>query len=267
MVEAQIMLEILFNKNQLLPRLREEFTNAEGCIPHLKKEGIPIKFGIELLVQMSLHKRCNVETLTGVLRHLEPDMVRMSALLTRCVEADLVDFNEDTHTFITRFGVAPEVQKELDAYMYPLPMLIEPRKLNNNSDCAYLDQLDHSVILKDNHHEDDVCLDHLNGMNKVSLSINVPVLNTIQNKWKGIDKRKEGETHDDFKKRKKAFEKYDRTTRDVINIFLKNGNKFYLTHKYDARGRTYSCGYAINYQGNDWNKACIEFTNKELPTS
>jgi len=39
-----------------------------------------------------------------------------------------------------------------------------------------------------------------------------------------------------------------------------------LTHKYDKRGRCYSQGYHVNPQGNDWNKAVIEFAEKEPVT-
>jgi DNA-directed RNA polymerase len=37
-----------------------------------------------------------------------------------------------------------------------------------------------------------------------------------------------------------------------------------MTHKYDKRGRTYSQGYHIQPQGSDWNKAVIEFADKEI---
>ena len=38
---------------------------------------------------------------------------------------------------------------------------------------------------------------------------------------------------------------------------------FYLTHAYDKRGRTYAQGYHVSYQGNDWNKACVQFGRAE----
>ena len=44
------------------------------------------------------------------------------------------------------------------------------------------------------------------------------------------------------------------------------GNHFYLTHRYDKRGRTYAQGYYINPQGNEWNKAVLEFADKEIVT-
>ena len=52
----------------------------------------------------------------------------------------------------------------------------------------------------------------------------------------------------------KQFEKYDRTAKDVIDLLIQEGNEFYLTHRYDKRGRTYSQGYQI--QGVRHDKSC-----------
>ena len=73
-----------------------------------------------------------------------------------------------------------------------------------------------------------------------------------------------GLSKEDFAKRKRAFEKYDRTAKDVIDLLVKEGNEFYLTHKYDKRGRIYCQGYHVTYQGAPWNKACIEFADQEI---
>ncbi|MEK0397488.1 hypothetical protein WNX13_10960, partial [Lactobacillus delbrueckii] len=73
-----------------------------------------------------------------------------------------------------------------------------------------------SIILKKNHHEDDVCLDHINRMNKIPFQIDMRVVKFVKNEWRNLDKPKEGETREDFLKRKKAFEKYDRTAHEVI---------------------------------------------------
>jgi len=95
------------------------------------------------------------------------------------------------------------------------------------------------------------------------LSLDSDVVAFIQNQWKNHDRRKDGESREDFRKRVKAFDKYDRTSRDVLAALMAQGDRFWLTHKYDKRGRTYAQGYHVNPQGNDWNKACVEFANKE----
>lgn len=110
----------------------------------------------------------------------------------------------------------------------------------------------------------DVCLDHINRMNSQRLCINWNVANFVKNEWSSLDKPKEGETRKDFEKRVRAFEKYDRTAKGVMELVTQEGNNFSLAHRYDKRGRTYSSGYHINYQGTSWNKAVVEFADKEL---
>jgi DNA-directed RNA polymerase len=70
----------------------------------------------------------------------------------------------------------------------------------------------------------------------------------------------------EYKKRAKALDKYDRSSKVVTKQVLSLGNEFYLTHKYDKRGRSYSQGYHINYQGNAWNKAVVCLADKEFVT-
>ena len=65
----------------------------------------------------------------------------------------------------------------------------------------------------------------------------------IKNSWRNLDRAKESETKQDFHRRVRAFDKYDRTSKDVITKILSEGNEFYLTHKYDKRGRSYCQGY------------------------
>ncbi len=121
------------------------------------------------------------------------------------------------------------------------------------------------MILRQNHHDEDVCLDHLNQVNTTRFRINQDVATTIKNRWRNLDKPKADEPEGEYQKRVKAFEKYDRTAFDVMNhLGLATEGEFYLTHKIDKRGRTYCQGYVVNYQGTPWNKAVIEFANQEV---
>ena len=106
-----------------------------------------------------------------------------------------------------------------------------------------------------NHHEKDICLDHLNRMNKVELTLYRPLL------------RKYEEAP------KKALNTIQR--QDQWHHFIKNsyriyigiarkGNRFRLLHRVDKRGRTYAAGYHVNTQGSSFKKAIIQFANKEL---
>ena len=264
MQEVQIEMEKLFHKNQLHARIKKEFTDADLPFKEIMiKNKIDPTFGFSLLVQMVLHKRAGVPVLVGILRkHFKGDcQATADALLLAC-QIDLVDWNPRTKQFIVKYDITPDVQQELDTYQFPMPMVVPPKELQDNTDTGYYTSRN-SVILKDNHHDFDVCLDHLNHVNSVKLTLNHRVTSMIKNQWRNLDKPKTGEDPAEYKKRVKAFEKYDRTAYEVMGHLDIAGTEFYLTHKYDKRGRVYCQGYHVNYQGNTWNKAVIEFADQE----
>lgn len=261
----QEQLEELFSKNQIHHRIAKEFTDCSdfNFTQHMTDKGINTKFGIDLLVQMALHKRCSFETLYGLLRNHFTDPQATADEILKCALADLVNWHPGTRQFIVIFDITADVQEEIDRFQYPLPMVVQPNILRENTDSGYL-RGKQSVILKDNHHDNDVCLDHLNRCNAVKYSIDMRVVGMVKNRWRNLDKAKAGETREDFEKRKRAFEKYDRTAHDVMGLLISEGNEFYFTHRYDKRGRTYCCGHHANYQGTPWNKAVLTFAEKEL---
>jgi len=268
LVQLQEELEYLFSKNQLIPRLRQTFAECEefDFKEYITSKEIPEDFGIDLLVQMTLHKRANLQTLVGCLRHHfedhEDSCQKTTDMLLKAAEADLVDYSSGLKVFIVTFDITKELQEELDRFQFPLPMVVEPREITHNAMTGYLTTKG-SVILRNNHHDDDVVLEHLNRMNSIPLTINMDTVKMVRNRWRNLDKPKQGETIDEFQKRKKAFEKYDRTSREVIDLLMSQSEKVYLTHGYDKRGRIYSRGYHCNYQGNAWCKAVVEFSQKE----
>jgi len=267
MIEFQIEIEKLFHKNQLFPRIKGEFVNCDGLDFEvlMKKYDIEVNFGFDLLVQMVLHKRATLPALVGSLRkHFDGDCQTTTDELTKAIGADLVNWSPVTRQFIVKFGISDDVQQDLDRYQYPLPMVVPPLPLTDNRDTGYYTS-QNSVILRQNHHDDDVCLDHLNQVNKIRFRINRDVANTIENRWRNLDKPKPDEEMAEYQKRVKAFEKYDRTAHDVMDhLGIATEGEFYLTHKVDKRGRTYCQGYVVNYQGTAWNKAVIQFANEEV---
>lgn len=264
----QVELEKLFNKNQTLSRIRREFTECDDFdfpkyIDHM---AIPVDFGLDLLVQIALHKRADLSTMVGLLRHHFKDASSPAQscadMLLKAAMADLVTWNAAYQQFIVIYTISQDVQDELDRFQFPLPMVIPPRTVRKNTDNGYVLGAG-SLLLRDNHHNDDICLDHINRVNQIPLAIDHDTATMIKNRWRNLDKAKEGESREDFEKRKRAFEKYDRTTKDVIAELGDHSGRFYLTHKYDKRGRTYCQGYHVNYQGAPWNKAVICLADKE----
>lgn len=259
----QMQLEAVFDKNNLMPRIRKEIESTPELVELTKKAGLDLKFGIDLMAQMALHKRASLPVLVGALRHHAPSAQAVVDMIHTAACGDLLDYSADLDLFIVRYTLPEEVQGELDRFQYPLPMLVEPKELTHNKMTGYLTGKG-SVILRNNHHDGDVCLDHLNRMNRIKMKIDFDTANMIRNKWRNLDKPKEGETHDEFQDRRRAFEKYDRTARDVLDIMKAAGNEFYLTHRPDKRGRIYSQGYHINVQGATWNKAILNFAEEEM---
>lgn len=265
LIAHQRELEKLFNKNQTIPRIKAEFMNCEGFDfkEYFEAKDIPTGFGFDVLVQMALHKRCQLPTLVGILDKHFNNVQQTADMLQKCAEADLLDWSPQLDIFVVKFTISADVQAELDRFQFPLPMVVTPRLVRSNRDTGML-TTGGSLILKNNHHEDDICLDHINRSNAIKFSINFHVADMVKNQWRGLDKAKPGETREDFARRKKAFEKYDATAREMMQIVTEHKNEFHLLHKVCKRGRTHCSGYHINYQGAPWNKAVVEFANKEI---
>jgi hypothetical protein len=264
----QIELETLFSNNQTISRIKREFTECKefDFLAYIDEHAIPEDFGLALLVQMVLHKRTTLPTMVGILRHYAMGDCQLAAdLILKAVEIDLCDWDAKRKELVIKFDISADVQADLDRYQYPLPMVIRPRLVTDNTETGYC-LTKGSILLRDNHHEEDVCLDHINRVNSIRFSIDHDTANMIQNRWRNLDKPKPGESKFEFQKRVRAFEKYDRSAKEVITKLLKYGNEFYLTHRYDKRGRTYCQGYHVNYQGAPWNKAVIELADKEIVT-
>lgn len=263
-------MERLFNKNQTMRRLKAEADfkeNQEYC----ESVGIPYPFALDLIAQMCLHKRILLSAMVGILRHhflhVEGSASQACAdMLVKAAEADLVDLGETPRgdlELIILLDVDPEVRAEIDQFIYPIPMLIPPKEVRSNTDVGMF-TIKGSILLKDNHHEEDVCLDHINRVNKTAYRINTETVELVRNTWADLDHQRPDEEPEDYQARVKAFEKYDRVSRDVIDSLSLIGEPFYLTHRYDKRGRTYAQGYHINPQGNAWNKSIIEFAEAEV---
>ena len=63
------------------------------------------------------------------------------------------------------------------------------------------------------------------------------------------------------------FENWNQYVNEQRMLFKEYDNEpFYLTHKFDSRGRLYSNGHNINYQSDEYNKALFNLAKKEVCT-
>lgn len=256
LIETQRNLEELYNRNQLLDVLRDQF--AELTDDPFKKD---------VLVQIYLHKQADVPTMVGIFSPKWGEPQDVAQLLLEAVEEDLLDFDFDNKKFVMIYGITKDVEDLLARYQFPLPMVVRPNKVvNNRMGSGYFDKRG-SIVLNgsDVFDEEDVCLDHINRANSVGLTLNLDVIASQEGNMI-VPKRKVGEGFEDFRKRRKQAEVFYNHSLEVMQGLLALGNEFWLTWKYDRRGRSYCVGYHVNAQGNDYNKAVLELSNKEIIT-
>lgn len=182
-------------------------------------------------------------------------------IMTFLAEVDLIDiFKQDKYSplFVCPvYGLEDETVRFIERTKYLPPMVCEPNEVTKNFDGAYLTEKSSMILGKGNHHDGDICLDSINKFNQVPLSLNQTLLTTLSE----TPKREFNDPEHREQWTKFVKDSYA-TYKDLIQV----GNKFWLTHKTDKRGRTYSQGYHVNTQGNQFRKAIIEFTEKEVIT-
>ena len=265
LTQTQTDLETLYSKHQLLPVLREEFTEymAETHPDMVSYEDS--KPFVEMLAQIYLHRQADVITMVGILspRFGEPQEVA-DLLWTAVAELDLMDYDSTKGMFMVKFDISEDVQDRLDRYQYPLPMITPPNKVKDNFQTGY-DTITGSVILNGSNYfkDKDVCLDHLNRANAVALTLDVDVIKSREGKFVQ-PKRNIGEDFSDFNKRKRQANIFYHTSVKVMADLMDISEKLYLTHKFDRRGRSYASGYHVTTQGTDYNKAVLQLAKKEM---
>ena len=175
----------------------------------------------------------------------------------------------------SNFVLPDELQAYIERACYLPPMIVKPKTLRDNRTSAYLTVKGDSLILGGghNHHNDPIALDVLNLMNRYELCLNEWILDHVPEEPTSdldtIEDNPEKPMTEIEKARAIAQQKSNwQRHLDQCDYFYKhillNGNKFYITNKYDKRGRIYSQGYHINPQGASYKKACVDLYNKEI---
>jgi len=147
------------------------------------------------------------------------------------------------------------IQAAIERSRYPLPMVCEPKFITNNFESPYLTFNECQILGKGNNHAHDICLDVLNTQNQIPLSLATDFLSTVEEEPSyAFETAQQAQEWARFK-----WESYDTYT-----LLVKQGNRFWLTHKVDKRGRLYAVGYHVTTQGSPFKKAIVEFANKEI---
>ncbi len=259
--ETQIDLETIYSKYQLMPVLREQFSEA------LEEHEIGTdwgKFVVDMLAQIYLHRQADPVTMVGVLspKHGEPQEVADKLLIA--AEKDLIDYDVERQRFSVVFDITDDIVALLDRYQYPLPMVTVPRLVQKNNDTGY-ETIRNSVVLNGSKYFDDkdMCLDHLNRANSVALTLDFDVIKSPEGRFI-LPKRKTGEDFEEHRKRMRQANIFYDTSIRVMEELAEQSDELWLTHRFDRRGRCYASGYHVNTQGTDYNKAVTQLAKKEL---
>lgn len=150
-----------------------------------------------------------------------------------------------------------KVVEFIENSQYLPPMVCSPLELTHNYSSGYLTHNDSLILGTGNHHDGDICLDVLNLMNNVALKLDTDFLSTVEEEPTfELDSQEKTDLWNEFKRQSYQFYK----------LMVDCGNRLYLTHKVDKRGRIYSCGYHITTQGTAFKKAQIELAHEEIVT-
>lgn len=172
---------------------------------------------------------------------------------------DAFDIYKGTRTsslvIVSRIDLQDSTLKFIEHSAYLPPMVCEPLPLTSNYSSGYLTHEDSLILGKGNHHSGDICLDVLNIVNKVPLSLNTKFLSTVEEEPTfEVETQQQLNVWHDFKKQSYEF----------YSLLVNQGNQIYLTNKVDKRGRIYAQGYHITTQGTPFKKAMVELYEKEI---
>lgn len=155
---------------------------------------------------------------------------------------------------VSRMKLSSKLLTFIDESQYLPPMVVEPLELKTNYCSGYLTHNDSLILGSGNHHDGDICLDVLNTMNRVELSLDLDFLCKVEEEPNhALDTQDKRDEWLRFKKQSYRF--YD--------LMQSQGNTLYLTHKVDKRGRIYAQGYHISTQASSFKKAMLELANEE----
>ena len=172
----------------------------------------------------------------------------MGEIIFLLAEADLLDLYrgiEDQWTVGCPVQFSEDILAKIDRIQYLPPMLCQPKKLKSWKDSGYLTIRDSGVILNNYMKTNgEYRLDNLDSYSNQILKLNMEFLLKFH---KAVP---EDKNQAQFLKDSWGI------AADIVNA----GNEFFMTYKYDKRGRQYAQGYHINPAGDSYHKAMIEST-------
>jgi hypothetical protein len=168
-------------------------------------------------------------------------------LVKTCQDAGLYTLTHIDDEWYVRpnFALDKETQQKIAKLQYLPPMKTVPINWTDNHNGGWMWETKHLVLG--------------NRFTKHDMPLAYDVINKLQSIPWEIDPATyllEKETNRNLNKKKFLR---------VIDEYL--GHKFHFVWRYDSRGRSYSSGYDLNLQSNEYGKALLSLYNKELITN
>jgi hypothetical protein len=186
-------------------------------------------------------------------------ILTVAEIVSVLCNTDAFDINKESKyaslTIQSKVYLPPELIDSIENCQYLPPMVSEPEDITSNFECPHLTFNSPMLLGKNNTHAGNLCLDVANIQNKVALQLNTTFLSTVE----------EEPTHDlDTVEKLHQWKQFKAQSYDIYTMLVKQGNQFWLTHKYDKRGRQYAQGYHVTSQGSAFKKAMLELHTEEL---
>ena len=168
-------------------------------------------------------------------------------LLKTCKDAGLytlILINEEWYVH-PNFSLNKKIRQQIDKLQYLPPMKIVPNDWTTNHNGGWVWENKHLILG--------------NKFNKHNKPLSYDVINKLQSiPWQIDSDTYLFEKQTNLKMDKKKFLR-------VIDEYL--GNPFYFVWRYDSRGRSYSSGYDLNLQTNEYGKALLSLYKEEKITN
>jgi hypothetical protein len=164
----------------------------------------------------------------------------------------------------SNYSLSKATQIKLEKTKYLPPLVVLPNEITSNKSSGYLTKEDSVILGRGNYHTQPLALDVLNILNSVKLSLDIEALEYEESYKELSEAKKRGLTKVSLTQRKANHTLMVETSVEVYNDMLDRGNEFYITWKYDKRGRVYSAGYHINIQSTDYKKSLINLAKQEI---
>ena len=167
-------------------------------------------------------------------------------LLKEAKDSGLYNFKRINHEWYIspNFTLDLKTKQKLAKLQYLPPMKAKPLNWSNNENGGWLWESKHLVLgSKFNRHDEPLAYDAINKLQSIAWEIDPDTYLFEQQTNHMVNK--------------KQFLK-------VINEYL--GTHFYFVWRYDSRGRSYSSGYDINLQSNEYGKSLLSLHKKEVIT-